>query len=106
MADRGLRLPEARQLITKALELSPGDPFITDSLAWAEFRSGNKEEALRLLQGAFMNKPDAEIAAHLGEVLWAMGRQQEAVQMFKEGIKLNPENETLVETLKRLRVSL
>ena len=106
MADRNMRLPEARQLITKALELSPGDPFITDSLAWAEFRSGNKDEAMRLLQGAFKDKPDAEIATHLGEVLWTMGRQPEALLMFREGIKLNPDNETLIETLKRLRVPL
>jgi tetratricopeptide (TPR) repeat protein len=105
-ADRNLRLPEARELITKALELAPGDPFITDSLAWAEFRSGNQEEAIRLLQGAFKDKPDAEIAAHLGEVLWVAKRQQEAMQVFKEGIKLSPDNETLTETIKRLRVPL
>jgi tetratricopeptide (TPR) repeat protein len=106
LADRNLRLSEAKQLITKALELSPGDPFITDSLAWAEFRSGNNDEALRLLQGAFKDKPDAEIAAHLGEVLWAANRQQDALQVFKEGVKLNPDNETLTETLKRLRITL
>jgi tetratricopeptide (TPR) repeat protein len=106
LADRNLRLSEAKQLITKALELSPGDPFITDSLAWAEFRSGNNDEALRLLQSAFKDKPDAEIAAHLGEVLWAANRQQDALQVFKEGVKLNPDNETLTETLKRLRITL
>jgi len=106
LADRNLRLPEARQLITRALELSPGDPFITDSLAWAEFRSGNHAQALRLLQAAFKDKPDAEIAAHLGEVLWTANRQQEALIVFKEGIKLNPANETLMETIKRLRVPL
>ncbi len=106
LADRNMRLPESIVLINKALQLAPNDPFITDSLAWAEFRSGNKEEALRLLQGAFKAKPDAEIAAHLGEVLWAMNRQAEAVQMFKEGLKLNPANDTLMETLKRLRVPL
>lgn len=106
LADRNIRLPEARQLISKALELAPGDPFITDSLAWAEFRSGNSAEAVKLLQGAFKEKPDAEIAAHLGEILWATNRQQEAIQVFKEGLKLNPDNETLRETLKRLRVPL
>ncbi|MFZ4623589.1 MAG: tetratricopeptide repeat protein [Rhodoferax sp.] len=106
LADRNLRLAEARQLITKALELSPGDPFITDSLAWAEFRSGNHAEALRLLQAAFKDKPDAEIAAHLGEVLWVSNRQPEATQVFQQGIKLNPANETLLETIKRLRVPL
>lgn len=106
LADRKLRLPEAKQLITQALELAPGDPYITDSLAWAEFRSGNTDEALRLLQSAFKSKPDAEIAAHLGEVLWTVRRQDEAIQIFKEGVKINPDNETLVETINRLRIPL
>ena len=105
-ADRNIRLEEARQLIVKALEYAPGDPFISDSLAWVEFRVGNLPEALRILQKAFSDKPDAEIAAHLGEVLWVMGEQSKAVLVWKQGIELNPENETLLETLKRLRVKL
>lgn len=106
LADRGLRLPEAKALIAKALQLSPKDPFITDSMAWAEFRSGNLNVALGLLQGAFKDKPDAEIAAHLGEVLWALKRQPEALQVWREGFKLNPNNDTLLNTLKRLRITL
>ena len=106
LADRNVRLPEARQLIQKALEFAPGDPFISDSLAWVEFRSGNLPEALRILQKAFKDKPDAEIAAHLGEVLWTMGDRQQALAVWKEGMALNAENETLLETLKRLRVEL
>jgi tetratricopeptide (TPR) repeat protein len=106
LADRGLRLPEAKTLIEKALQLSPRDPFITDSLAWAEFRSGNLEIALALLQGAFKERPDAEIAAHLGEVLWVLNRQPEAHQIWREGLKLNPSNESLQDTLKRLQVRL
>ncbi|MEY4884411.1 MAG: hypothetical protein RIS34_2265 [Pseudomonadota bacterium] len=106
LADRNVRLPEAKQLILKALEFAPGDPFITDSLGWAEFRMGNKEEARRLLQGAFTQRPDAEIAAHLGEILWSLGKRDQAVAIWKEGVQLNPDNETLLETLKRLRVKL
>ncbi|APW47349.1 tetratricopeptide repeat protein [Rhodoferax antarcticus] len=106
LADHNLRLPEAIALITKALELAPNDPFITDSLAWAQFRSGNIEEALRLLTGAFKDRPDAEIAAHLGEVLWAANQQPEAVLIFREGLKINPDNETLTQTIKRLGVPL
>lgn len=105
-AERNTRLPEARQLILKALEFAPGDPFISDSLGWVEFRSGNKAEALRILQAAFKAKPDAEIAAHLGEVLWSMGQRDQALGIWREGALLNAENETLVETLKRLRVKL
>ena len=103
LADRNVRLSEARQLIEKALAFAPNDPFIVDSLAWVEFRSGNSAEALRLLEGAFRARPDAEIAAHLGEVLWASGQRDQATAIWKEGIALNPNNETLLETMRRLR---
>ena len=104
-ADRNVRLVEAKQLIIKALEFAPADPYITDSLAWAEFRLGNKEEALRLLQWAFKNRPDAEIAAHLGEVLWSLNRKDEALSIWREGKGLNADNDTLLDTLKRLGVN-
>ena len=103
LADRNIRLAEARQLIDKALAFAPNDPFIIDSLAWVEFRSGNSAEALRLLTGAFKSRPDAEIAAHLGEVLWATGQHGQASAIWKEGVGLNPNNETLLETMQRLR---
>jgi tetratricopeptide (TPR) repeat protein len=106
LADRGLRLPEARQLIEKALELTPNDPFIMDSLAWVAFRMGQNDEALRLLRSAFKQKPDAEIAAHLGEVLWITGQADEAKKIWREGMQLNSDNETLKTTLQRLRVTL
>ncbi len=106
LAERNVRLPEARTLILKALESAPDDPFITDSLGWVEFRSGNLVEALRILQGAYKAKPDAEIAAHLGEVLWASGQRDQAMAIWREGVALNADNETLLETLKRLRVKL
>jgi tetratricopeptide (TPR) repeat protein len=106
LADRNVRLPEARQLILKALEFAPGDPYITDSLGWVEFRAGNLPEALRILRQAYKDKPDAEIAAHLGEVLWVLGEKTQAMVIWKEGLALNAENETLLETLKRLRVRL
>lgn len=106
LAERNTRLPEARQLILKALEFAPGDPFISDSLGWVEFRAGNLTESVRILQAAFKAKPDAEIAAHLGEVLWIMGRRDQAMNVWKEGVQINAQNETLLDTLKRLRVKL
>ncbi|MEO8544860.1 MAG: tetratricopeptide repeat protein [Burkholderiaceae bacterium] len=106
LADRNVRLPEARKLIVKALEFAPNDPFISDSLAWVEFRSGNNGKALSILQKAYKDKPDAEIAAHLGEVLWAMNRHEQAKTVWREGLSLNADNETLLQTLKRLRVTL
>lgn len=104
LADRGLRLEEARQLIRKALEFAPDDPYIQDSLAWVEFRMGNAREALRVIEIAYKAKPDAEIAAHFGEILWSLGQQERARMIWREGLLLNAENDTLQETLKRLQV--
>ena len=106
LADRRLRLPEAKQLVQRALELLPGDPFITDSLGWVEFRLGNNEEALRLLRQAYATRPDTEIAAHLGEVLWALGQRDEARKVWREAKGRDSGNEVLRETLVRLRVDL
>jgi tetratricopeptide (TPR) repeat protein len=106
LADRNQRLPEAKKLIQKALELSPGEPFITDSLGWVEFRLGNHAEALRLLRGAYKSRPDPEIAAHLGEVLWASGQREEARKVWAEGRKRDSANDVLRETLARLQVDL
>ena len=103
LADRNLRLPEARQLILKALAFAPGDPFITDSLGWLEFRSGNLAQAQQILETAFKARPDAEIATHLGEVLWTLGRRDQALSIWKEGERIDAGNEALQETLKRLR---
>ena len=106
LAERNVRLPEARTLIKKALDLSPGEPSITDSLGWVEYRLGNREEALRLLRDAFRGQPDAEIAAHLGEVLWVSGQKDEARKIWREGRGKDAGNEVLRETLARLRVEL
>lgn len=104
LADRGVRLPEAKQLIEKAVELAPQDAYIQDSLGWVEFRLGNTPRALSILQAAYGKRPDAEIAAHLGEVLWANGQREQALKIWREGLLLASDNETLQSTLKRLRV--
>ncbi len=106
LADRNLRLPEAKALITQAVTLAPDDAFISDSLAWVEFRLGNLETARQLLQAAYQRKPDVEIATHLGEVLWALKRATEALLIWREAFKLNPDNSNLKQTLKRLQVNL
>jgi tetratricopeptide (TPR) repeat protein len=103
LADRNLRLAEAKQLIERALQLAPGDPFITDSLGWVEFRLGNRDEALRLLRQAYQARPDAEIGAHLGEVLWAMGQHDEARRIWAEARSRDAGNDVLRETLVRLK---
>jgi tetratricopeptide (TPR) repeat protein len=106
LADRSLRLPEAHSLIKKALELAPGDPFITDSMGWVEYRMGNRDEALRLLRQAYGSRPDPEIAAHLGEVLWITGARDDARRIWREGRARDAANDVLRETLTRLQVKL
>lgn len=103
LADRNIKLPEALALINKAHQLSPKDSFILDSLGWANFRLGKNTLALEQLQQAFTMKPEADIAAHAGEVLWAMNRRTEAEEMWRQGQKIDANNPTLKETLQRLK---
>ena len=106
LAERGVRLQEAGALIERALELSPGDPFITDSLAWVAFRQGQLERAEQLLRQAYAYRPDTEIGAHLGEVLWAMGQRDAARRIWRESRDRDKGNKVLRETLARLKVDL
>ena len=103
LADRNTKLSEAYTLISKAHQISPKDSFILDSLGWVNFRLGKNTLALEQLQQAFAMKPEADIAAHTGEVLWAMNRRPEAEAMWQEGQKIDANNPTLKETLKRLK---
>ena len=100
-AERNQRLEEAEQLVLKALQLSPDDPFIIDSMGWVLYRKGDNQGALAHLQRAFSIRPDPEIAAHLGEVLWALGRRDEAKRIWQEAAKAHPGNEVLAEVIKR-----
>ena len=103
LAERNLRLSEAKTLIAKALEYAPNEPFIVDSMGWVEYRLGNHAEALRLLRQAYKARPDAEIAAHLGEVLWVSGEREEARRIWAEGRARDPKNDALQETTRRLQ---
>ena len=103
-ADRGIHLEEAKRLIETALQHNPDDPFITDSLAWVEFRLGNKNKAIELLEKAYANRNDVEIATHLGEVLWSKGDKARARSIWREAQERDAENETLRATLQRLKV--
>jgi tetratricopeptide (TPR) repeat protein len=100
-ADRNLRLPEARELIEKALKLAPGDPFILDSLGWVLYRQGDFPGALVQLERAYALRPDPEIAAHLGEVFWMLGRQDDARSTWREAQKKHPANEELAGVVKK-----
>lgn len=106
MAERNVRLDEARALIQRAVDLAPEDPFILDSLGWVAYRQGRLDEALDLLQKAYHARPHAEVATHLGEVLWMLGRHDEALARWREARQREKDNAALRETLQRLKVSL
>ena len=104
-AERNIRLPEAKKLIEKALEISPQDFFIIDSLGWVLYRTGDLTGAAAQLRRAWDGRPDGEIGAHLGEVLWVLGKRDEARRIWQEALKASPENDTLQKTLKRFSFS-
>jgi tetratricopeptide (TPR) repeat protein len=103
LAERNLRLPEAQELIEKALQLSPDDPFIIDSMGWVLYRMGKSKQALEYLRKAYGARPDPEIAAHLGEVLWVAGEHREAEKIWLEATKKTPGNDALNSTIKRFK---
>ena len=101
LAEHSNRLPEALELIEKAIALSPNDPYIMDSLGWVHYRMGNLNQGLSYLRQAFGMNPDPEIAAHLGEVLWVQGIKEEAKDVWQSALRNHPDNEVLISTMKR-----
>ena len=102
-ADRNIKLNEALSLIEKALSLSPNDHYILDSLGWVHFRKGNLNKALDYLQQAYQYNADPEIAAHLSEVLWQQGKQDQANVVLNEALRNHPDNELLKTTRSKLK---
>ncbi|QCI14656.1 tetratricopeptide repeat protein [Pseudomonas putida] len=102
LADRTTRYAEAKALIEKAHQLTPDDPAVLDSLGWVNYRLGNLDEAERYLRQAFERFPDHEVAAHLGEVLWANGKRREARQVWAKALQAQPDSSVLRQTLLRL----
>lgn len=103
LASKTFRFKEARKYLTQALLLKPDDSAIIDSMGWLNYREGRYEEALALLEAAYGKSPEGEIAAHLGETLWMLGRQEEAKRIWQEGLKKFPGDKYLIEVLKRLK---
>jgi tetratricopeptide (TPR) repeat protein len=101
-ADRNVRLDEARTLIEKGYELQPDDAAIIDSMGWIAFRQGKLKEAEDYLRRAYGKFKDGEIAAHLGEVLWAQGRKDEARTLWRDQLKAQPDSDILKKTMQRL----
>jgi tetratricopeptide (TPR) repeat protein len=101
LADRTDRFEEAEQLIDQALELSPNDHYILDSKGWVLYRLGKLEEAILFLRRALDIIPDAEIAAHLGEVLWVKGDKDEARKIWETALEATPDNDSLHDVIQR-----
>jgi len=101
LADRNVRLNEAKTLIETAVKLSPADHYMLDSLGWVHYRLGNLKLAAEYLRKAYEIQGDPEIAAHLGEVLWKQGLIEEAKKIWADALLINPENDVLVSTTKK-----
>ncbi|AIR89462.1 tetratricopeptide repeat protein [Pseudomonas cremoricolorata] len=102
LADRTTRFEEAKRLIEKALSLTPDDPAVLDSLGWVNYRQGNLDEAEHHLRAAYERLSDPEVAAHLGEVLWANGKRREARQIWSKALANQPDSEVLRKTILRM----
>jgi len=101
LVDRTPRTSEGFALIEKAYKLAPEDPYILDSMGWAFYRLGNLDDAEAYLRRAMSQRPDAEIAAHLGEVLWKKGDLVRAKEVWQSQLQTTPANEVLLETVRR-----
>ncbi len=101
MVDRTQRTAEGLKLIEQALALAPADPFILDSMGWAQYRLGNLDDSEKFLRRALADHSDPEIAAHLGEVLWAKGERGRAQEIWQSQLKQTPDNALLLETVRR-----
>lgn len=105
LADRTKRYDEAKVLLEQALKLAPEDPFILDSMGWLYFRMQDYGQAITYLRRALGIRADPEIAAHLGEVLWVKGERAEAEQVWEGALKSNPEHETLMGVINKLKAA-
>ena len=99
---RNVRIPEGVALVEHALQLAPDDVAIMDSVGWGYYRSGKLDESVKMLRRAHAANQDPEIAAHLGEALWAHGDKEEARQLLQKSLQAHPDSEPLQETIKRL----
>ncbi len=105
-ADQNRHLDQAQDLLERALDLDPDNAYILDSVGWYLFRTGDLEAAIEYLERSYKQMPSADVAAHLGEVLWASHRRSEAMGLWRKAYQQDPDNETLTKTLKRLGVTL
>ena len=101
LADRTERYEEAYEYIKRALELSPDNHAILDSMGWVLYRLGKYDEAIKFLRQSLSMKADYEVAAHLGEVLWVSGAQEEALEVWNQALEHFSGNKVLLDVIKR-----
>jgi len=101
-ADRNVKLDDAKKYIEIALSIEPQNHYILDSMGWVHFRLGNYDIAYEFITKAYAIQDDPEIAAHLGEVLWKQGKENEAMSVWQSSLEKFPENSVLIETKNRL----
>jgi tetratricopeptide (TPR) repeat protein len=103
LAEKTNRLAEAMTLIQQAVKLSPDDPFILDSLGWVYYRMGKLDDSVKYLQNAYSVRSDPEIAAHLGEALWARGSKEEARKVWRAALNEYPDHESLLAVMQKYK---
>ncbi|MGC2167393.1 MAG: tetratricopeptide repeat protein, partial [Gallionella sp.] len=101
LLERNERIPEALDLVQKALQLAPEDPAIMDSVGWGYYRNGEFDQSVKMLRRAFAGNPDPEIAAHLGEVLWVSGDKANAKKIWMDSLGANPDSKQLQAVIKK-----
>nr|WP_315482564.1 tetratricopeptide repeat protein [uncultured Undibacterium sp.] len=105
-ADRNVQLDEALSLIEAANQLNPNDPYILDSLGWVKYRLKQFADAEQYLRLSLGMRQDADVSVHLAEILWVQSKKEEALQLFAEARKRDPDNALLKSTLQRLELNL
>ena len=103
LATQTSRFEEANALIERAIRISPDDPAIIDSLAWVQYKLGRYETALKNIARAYERFPDPEVASHMGEILWALNRRQDANKIWGQALEQNPNSAIIIEAMERLQ---
>ncbi|MCB1645613.1 MAG: tetratricopeptide repeat protein [Pseudomonadales bacterium] len=102
LADRTDRHEEALGLIEQALALKPDEPAFIDSMGWVQYRLNNLTDAVKYLRQALSLFQNDEVAAHLGEVLWMLGEESEALEVWKKALEQTPDSDILKGVMQRL----
>ena len=103
LADKTDRYQEAFKLVERALSIRPNDPAFIDSMGWVYYRLNNLEKAILYLSKALSLLKDDEIAAHLGEALWMAGRESEALEVWENGLEIEPSSPFLSKVKKKFQ---